>query len=365
MQKQLIMKYNIEVNPTNNSKLSELDFNNIPFGKVFSDHMFVADYYDGAWRDLRIEAYQPLSLTPATMVLHYAQTIFEGMKVLKSPDGIPLLFRPEMHAKRFNRSAHRMAMPDVPEDLFEQAIRELIQLDYKWIPDVPESALYIRPFMFGNDPYIGVRPSDRYQFIIFTAPVGSYYADPVKLLATSQYVRAVEGGTGFAKTGGNYAASLLPQKEARAAGFDQIMWLDAVEHKYIHECGTMNIFIIIDGKVITPATEEGTILEGITRDTFIHLLRASGYEVEIRPVSIDELIEAVDAGKVQDMFGSGTAAVVAPISHFHYKGTTYELPEVANRTISQQLKKDMNNIRSGKSEDLFNWVKPIALAIEQ
>lgn len=358
------MKYDIDVQLSNASRIDEVDFDNIPFGKVFSDHMFVADYYDGQWQDFRIVPFQPLSMSPSSMVLHYAQTIFEGMKVMKSPEGTPLLFRPEMHAKRFNRSARRMAMPELPEALYHQALRELIAIDHAWIPTAPDSALYVRPFMIANDPFIGIRPSETYKFIIFTAPVGAYYAEPVKLLATDRYVRAVKGGTGFAKAGGNYAATLLPQQEAREQGFDQLMWLDAVEHKYIDECGTMNLFFVIDGKVITPTTEHGTVLEGITRDSFIHILRDQGFTVEARRISIDEVVAASQAGTLQDMFGAGTAAVVAPVSHYHYEGTTYELPPVADRPVSQRIKQTLNDLRSGQIEDKFGWTHPVKVLVE-
>lgn len=353
------MKYNIDVTFADSTNIHSVDFNNIPFGKVFSDHMFIADFYNGEWQDLRIVPFQPLSMSPSAMVLHYAQTIFEGMKVMQSPEGTPLLFRPEMHATRLNRSAARMAMPEFPEELFLQALNELIAIDHRWIPDTPDSALYVRPFMIANDQYIGIRPSETYKFIIFTAPVGAYYADPVKLWATDKYVRAVKGGTGFAKAGGNYAATLLPQKEARAKGFDQIMWLDAEHHKYIDECGTMNLFFVIGDTVVTPSTEAGTVLSGITRDSFIKILRDKGYKVEERLISIDEIVEASKNNTLVDAFGAGTAAVVAPVSHFHYEDVTYELPPVEGRIISAMLKEELNNLRSGKIEDRFGWTQPV------
>ncbi|MGB0863108.1 MAG: branched-chain amino acid aminotransferase [Saprospiraceae bacterium] len=358
------MKYSIDINLTDASKVSEVDFNNIPFGKVFSDHMFMADYEDGEWKNFEIVPFQPLNLYPSAIVLHYAQTIFEGMKVMKNPAGEPVLFRPEMHSQRLNRSARRMAMPELPEDLFLQALTELISIDHNWIPNTPDSALYVRPFMIANDQFIGVRPSETYKFIIFTAPVGAYYSKPVKLWATDKYVRAIEGGTGFAKAGGNYAASLLPQREAQAQGFDQVMWLDGIEHKYIHECGTMNLFFVIDGVVVTPSLDAGTVLAGITRNSFIHLLKARGYEVQERPITIDELVEATKTGKVQDVFGAGTAAVVAPVESVHYKGVTYEFPEMEGRKISKQLKIDLNEVRSGQSEDTFGWTHPLNVLVE-
>lgn len=358
------MNNTIKVNLIHSSRLKEVDFNHIPFGRIFSDHMFVADYYDGAWQDFRIEPYQALNLAPATTVFHYAQTIFEGMKIMKSPDGTPILFRMDKHAARLNASAKRMAMPEFPAAMFQKGLSELVSIDHRWIPDTPDSALYVRPFMIATDPFIGVSASKTYKFIIFTAPVGAYYSEPVKLWASEEYVRAVKGGTGNVKAGGNYAGSLLPHHEAQKRGFDQVMWLDAHEHKYIHESGTMNLFFIIDGKVITPSLDSGAILPGITRDSFIHLLRARGLQVEERPISIDEVIEASNTGQLEDIFGSGTAAVVAPVDLFHYRGVDYKVPPLETRKISSQLKEDLTNLRSGKVEDTFGWTQSIQIMVE-
>lgn len=355
------MAYDIKVQKTENSRLGELDFNNIPFGKIFSDHMFIADYDGEKWTDLRIVPYADFLISPASMVLHYSQTIFEGMKVAKGADGTPYLFRPEMNLRRINKSTARMAMPQFPEDLFLQALNELISLDNEWIPTVPDSSLYVRPLMFANDPYIGVRPSETYRFFIFTAPVGAYYSSQVKLLATEKNIRAAKGGTGFAKTGGNYAATLLPMQEAKELGFDQVMWLDAKEYKYIQECGTMNLFFIIDGKAVTPSLEDGTILEGITRDTFITMLRDRGITVEERPISIEELIAAHKAGKLEDAFGTGTAAVVTPVELFNYRGENYALPALETRTISAQLKTDLELLRKGELVDKFGWIHAVSI----
>ena len=239
------MKYQINVSKTTQSKLPQLDFNHIPFGKVFSDHMFVADYKDGAWTDLRIIPFGYFEMHPANMTLHYSQTIFEGMKASKNKEGVALLLRPELHAQRLNASADRMCMPHVPEDLFLQALHELIALDSEWIPDLPGTSLYIRPYMFATDEFIGVKPSETYKFIIFTCPVGSYYDKPVSLVTEQTFVRAVNGLTGEAKAGGNYAASLLPAKLAKEAGYDQVIWMESPEFKKVQEVGTMNLFFVI------------------------------------------------------------------------------------------------------------------------
>mgnify|MGYP000038261920 CR=1 FL=1 len=353
------MKYNFNVQLTNQSKLSQIDFNNIPFGRVFSDHMFIADYNGEEWTDLRIVPYGNLEMSPASSVLHYSQTVFEGMKATKDADGTPLLFRPEQNARRLNKSAARMAMPELPEDLFMQALNQLIALDHEWIPNVPDSSLYIRPYMFANDPFIGVKPSTNYRFIMFTAPVGAYYSGAVKLLASEKYIRAAIGGTGAAKAGGNYAATLLPQLEAQKQGFDQLMWLDANEFKYIQECGTMNLFFIVDGKVLTPSLKNDTILHGITRDSFVQLLRSYGLEVEERRISIDEIVDASKAGKIEDCFGAGTAAVVAPVASFNYRDTNYELPALETRKHSIRLKEDLTNLRKGTLEDKFGWMQKV------
>jgi len=352
------MKYEIPVTKTSQSRLSEVDFNDIPFGRVFSDHMFMCDYKDGRWEEPRIVPFGPFSIHPAAMGLHYGQSIFEGMKASKSHDGRPLLFRPEMHAKRINASAERMCMPAFPEELFLQGLKKLVGLDAAWIPPKAGSALYIRPLMFANDEFIGVKPSLTYKFIIFTGPVGPYYPKPVSLRAEQKYVRAVEGGTGEAKTAGNYAGALLPAKRAQEEGFDQVMWLDAHEFKYIQEVGTMNIFFVIDGTIVTPPTG-GTILKGITRDSILTILRDKGYEVDIRPITVDELIEAHRAGKLEEAFGSGTAAVVAHVSKIGIGSEVLTLPPMEERRIGELAKKTINDMRAGLIPDPYGWIEEV------
>jgi branched-chain amino acid aminotransferase len=353
------MKFNIKITKAQNSRLGQVDFDDIPFGRVFSDHMFVADYKDGEWHSPRIVPFGRFEMHPAAMVLHYGQAIFEGMKASKSHDGTPFFLRPEMHAKRLNNSARRMCMPEVPEALFLEALHTLVDLDSDWIPPQEGSALYIRPYMFATDEFIGVKPSATYRFIIFTGPVGPYYPKPVSLIADRQFARAaVQGGTGEAKVAGNYAASLLPAKLANEKGYDQVMWLDSREFKYIQEVGTMNIFFVIDGTVVTPKLDGG-ILPGITRDTILKLLPEHGYKVEERPIAIDELVDAYKAGKLQEVFGSGTAAVVAHVSKVAYDGFEMELPPVEKRKVGPFIKAQIDGMRSGKIEDKHGWIVPV------
>ncbi len=353
------MKYEIEINKTENSKLKDFDINNASFGKVYSDHMFCAEYADGEWKNFSIQPFGPITLTPANLTLHYGQSVFEGMKASKDSEGNPMLFRLDRHISRLNRSAERMGMPSFPADLFNQALELLVSIDYKWIPEAP-SALYIRPFMFAADEFIGVRSSDTFKFIIFTGPVSNYYTKPVKLLTAQKYIRAAKGGVGYAKTAGNYAATLYPMNIASKMGYDQIMWMSA-DFEYVQECGTMNLFFVIDGRVVTPTTIDGTILEGITRDSFITLLKEKGIRVEERHVNIKEIVEAHENGTLEDVFGAGTAAVVAPVSELTYRDKVMKLPPIEGREISKFLKEELSNIRSGATEDRFNWIHKVKI----
>ncbi len=350
----MIAAKNISVNKVSISKVSELDFDNIPFGKAFTDHMFVADYKDGAWSDFRIEPFAHFSIHPANIAWHYGQAIFEGMKATKSTEGIPMLFRPEMHGKRINKSAVRMCMPEFPEDIFGEALYELVKLEQNWIPKKEGSALYIRPYMVAMDEFIGVQVAKSYKFIIFCCPVGPYYSKSLKLKAETEYIRAAKGGTGFAKAAGNYGGSLYPTELAKNEGYDQILWLDAKEFKYAQEVGTMNIFFVIDNKVITPAIDDGTILEGITRDSLIKILIEKGHHIEERPISIEEIMEAGHNGKLQEVFGAGTAAVVANVKEIGYQNDNIRLnPD--NYQIAPMLKDTINGIRSNRLKDPFGW----------
>ena len=348
----------IKTTKVTQSKLSDLDFDNIPFGRTFSDHMFVADYKDGEWTNLEIVPFGPFEISPVNLALHYGQSIFEGMKATKMQDGSTVFFRPEMHVDRINASARRMCMPEIPGELFMSALHELVALEKDWIPPTKGSALYIRPFMFATTPMLGVQVATEYKFIIVTGPVGPYYPKPVKLWAETEYIRASEGGVGEAKTAGNYAASLLPAKLAKERGCDQVLWLDGKEFKYIQEVGTMNIFFVINGKVITPSTT-GAILKGITRNSFLHILREQGIEVEERLISIEEIVEAHMDGTLQEAFGSGTAAVVANVSDILYKDVHMKLPPVETHKIAAYLKATINGMRTGEIPDAFNWIVPV------
>ena len=352
------MSAKITIHRSSESRLSSLDFDDIPFGTTFSDHMFVAEYNGNNWEKLRIEPFANFSVHPACFALHYGQAIFEGMKASKNIDGKAMLFRPEMHARRLNASARRMCMPELPEEIFLEAIHQLVSLDQGWIPSQEGSSLYIRPFMFACDEFFGVRPGERYMFVIYTGPVGPYYAKPVRLRAELEYVRAIPGGTGEAKAAGNYAGALQATQLAKAAGFDQVMWMDGHEFRYVQEVGTMNIFFVIDGKVVTPKTD-GAILKGITRDSILTILREEGYEVEEMPVDIHDLVAASEAGKLEEAFGAGTAAVVAPISEIAYKDKLMKLPSADTFAVARKVKDIINGLRSGRVEDTRDWVVPV------
>lgn len=353
------MKYPISVELSKNSRIGEVDFNNLVFGRSISDHMFVADFKDGAWTDCRVMPYGPMSMSPATMALHYGQAIFEGMKANKhAVTGEPLLFRPEMHVERINRSAARMAMQPIPSEIFLNALHLLLDLDSAWIPQSEGSALYLRPHMFATDTTLGVKASDTYRFVIMTSPVGPYYPKPIRLLVAQKYVRAFPGGVGFAKAAGNYGAALAPAAMAKEKGFDQMLWLDGLEFKYLQECGTMNIMCVIGDTVVTPNLTD-TILAGITRDSLIHLMRDLGIKVEERPITIQEVVEAHKSGELKEMFGAGTAAVVSNVSEFSYKEEIFTLPPVEGRTIAPRIKKVLEDYKKALLPDKFNWLIPV------
>ncbi|MFM2326909.1 MAG: hypothetical protein RIR31_1111 [Bacteroidota bacterium] len=303
----------INVTKTTHSKLSDINLENLPFGKYFTDHMLEVDYEDGEWKNAEIKPYQPLMLAPSLAALHYGQAIFEGIKAYKNTDGDAFIFRPYDNFKRFNTSAERMAMPQVPEEIFMEGMRLLIEIDKNWIPNQKDHSLYIRPFMFSSDEMIGVRPSEKYKFLIILSPTGPYYAAPMRINVEEKYVRAVPGGVGFAKAAGNYAGAMYATAQAKLKGYDQVLWTDALEHKYVQECGVMNVFFIIGNTAITPDLDEGTILAGVTRDSVIVLLREMGYTVEERAISIDEIIDAHKAGTLREVFGTGTAATISMI----------------------------------------------------
>ena len=346
---------NIDIRKTAKSRINEIDFANIPFGKVYADHMFVADYDGKQWKDFRIEPYAPLQLSPANTTLHYGQSIFEGMKAYKNKAGDVLIFRPKENFKRLNRSAERMCIPQLPEEVFMNGLSELLKLDKAWVPGNPNTSLYIRPFIFGADDYIGIRPSDTYKFMIFTCPVGSYYSAPVKVKIETEYSRAAPGGTGAAKAAGNYAGSLYPAMLAHQQGYQQLLWTDARSHQFIEESGTMNVMFVIDDTLVTSPAGD-TILAGITRDSVLTLARDWGYKVEERKVGVKEVIEAAESGRLKEAFGTGTAATIAHIEAIGYEGRDYKLPPVESQGFSHKVLKALDEIKTGQAKDKWNWV---------
>lgn len=347
---------NIHITKTDKSRLSEVDFNNLPFGKIFSDHMFEIDFEDGAWQTPTIVPFRNLELHPATSALHYGQAIFEGLKAQKSASGEVILFRAADNAKRFNESAERMCMAALPENIFLEALRTLIDLDRDWVPSNEGQSLYIRPFMIATDDYVGIRPSERYKFVIITSPVGHYYSEPVRVKIETYYTRAAEGGVGRAKAAGNYASSLYPAKLAAEEGFRQLIWTDAKTHTFIEEAGTMNVVFVINDTIITPDENKDTILKGITKRSVLDLAKDWGYKIEERPVKVEEVISALKNGTLQDAFGAGTAATIAPISHIGFDGEVYELPGIETRAFSNKVKEHINEYKKGNIEDKFNWL---------
>jgi branched-chain amino acid aminotransferase len=332
-----------------------MDFDHLPFGKYFSDHMLEADYAGGEWKQVSIRPYQPIMIDPSIMALHYGQSIFEGIKAYRDQDGGAFIFRPYDNFRRFNISADRMEMPAVPEEIFIEGMRQLIALDKDWIPAKPDYSLYIRPFMFATDAALGVRPSDTYKFMILLSPTGPYYAAPMKIYVEEKYTRAAPGGVGFAKNAGNYGASLKAAREAREQGYDQVLWTDAFEHKWLQEVGTMNVFFVLGDTVVTPSLEEGTILAGVTRDSVITLLREQGLNVEERKISIEEVVNAHRSGKLTEIFGSGTAATISYIRELKYKHYVMTFDTSSFKT-SQAVKRILTEIREGKRADSHGWL---------
>jgi branched-chain amino acid aminotransferase len=345
----------IDYLPALESRISKVDFSKMVFGKVYSDHMFVADYTKGQWKDFRIEPYDLLSFTPGSAILHYGQSVFEGLKAYRNDVGEILIFRPDKNAKRLNLSAERMCIPTLSEDLFMKGLTELIKKDKEWVPSLSGTSLYIRPYIFAMDEYIGIRPSETYKFIIFTCPVGAYYSKPLKVKIETEFSRSVQGGTGYAKAAGNYAGSLYPAKLAQKEGYDQLIWTDGVTHKYIEEAGTMNIMFVVGDKVLT-ATTNDTVLSGITRESVLTIARDWGIKVEERQVSVAEIVQALKAGAVKEAFGTGTAATITKIETIGYEGTDFDLPVNDERSFSTRVLKELDDIRTGKKPDERGWV---------
>lgn len=349
----------ISIEKISQSKIAEVDFNNIVFGKQFSDHMFVADYKDGKWSDFKIMPFGKIEVSPACAALHYGQAVFEGMKAYKNEQNEVLLFRPLDNAKRLNISAKRLCMPEIPEDIFMEGLTQLIKLDSEWVPKTEGSSLYIRPYMFASEQLLGVRPADEYKFIIFTAPVNSYYAEPVNVKIETSYSRATEGGVGYAKAAGNYAAALYPAKLGQDAGYQQLIWTDSVNHEYIEESGTMNVMFHIGDKLITPNLDFKTTLAGITRNSVLTLAKDLGITVEERRVSVTEVINAAKEGALKDVFGTGTAATIAQVASITFKDDKYVLPKIEERELSNKLAKMLQDIKHEKIEDKYSWIHKI------
>ena len=343
----------IHIEKVKESKAKHLDFNDIPLGRTFTDHMFLCTYENGAWQTPKIVPMGALTTHPAAMALHYGQAIFEGMKATIDANGTPMLFRPEQNAKRLNLSARRLGMPEFPEDLFVQALKVLVGLDKNWIPPQQGSALYLRPFMYADEAFIGMRAATQYKFIIMASPSNPIYTKRVRLYAETNFIRAAHGGTGEAKAAGNYAAAILPTENAKAKGYDQVLWLDAHNFKSIQEVGTMNIFFKIKGKIITPNLD-GAILAGITRMSVIELLRHKGYEVTERTISIDEIIEASKNGTLEEAFGTGTAVGIAMIQEIGYKDNVIHVSNESS--VGQMVLETINGVRAGKIPDELRWM---------
>ena len=349
---------NIRIEKTTNPKPIPGPENPLTFGTIFTDHMFVMDYETGkGWHDARIVPYAPLTLDPSAMVFHYGQEMFEGLKAYKTEDGRTLLFRPDKNIERANRTNRRICIPEIPEEDFLQAIKEVVKTDEAWIPTKPGTSLYIRPFVIATDPFLGVRPSDTYKFIIILSPVGAYYPEglnPVKIWIEDEFVRAVKGGIGEAKVGANYVASLKSQVKAHDAGYSQVLWLDGVERKYIEEVGAMNIFFKINGTVVTPVLN-GSILPGVTRDTAINLCKSWGLPVEERKISVYELVAAAKSGELEEVFGTGTAAVVSPVGELRFEEELMQIGNGGIGEVSQRLYDTITGIQLGKVEDTYGW----------
>lgn len=353
------MNSEILVQKTDNPK-PKPDWNNLGFGNYYTDHMFVLDYTQGkGWHDPRIVPYAPLVLDPATMVLHYGQATFEGLKAYKAPDGRILLFRPYDNARRMNNSNERLCIPTLDPEFFVKAIRSLIEVEKDWIPEAEGTSLYIRPFVIATDPHLGVHPSHTYKFMIILSPVGAYYPEginPVKIYVEQKYVRAVRGGLGYTKTPANYAASLKAQEEAEQKGYTQVLWLDGIEKKYVDEVGTMNVAFKINGELVTPSLEEGNLLPGITRDSTLKLVRDWGIKVTERKITIEEIYKAHAEGKLEEAFGTGTAAVISPVGELNWEGQVISINDGKTGELATRIYETVTGIQWGQLPDPYGWI---------
>jgi branched-chain amino acid aminotransferase len=344
----------IEVRKTTYSKIHEVDFDNLEFGKYTSDHMLVCDYAGGEWQQPMIIPLSNLSLHPTTLALHYGQTVFEGMKAFRMKDGSINIFRMEKHYERFVRSLDRMCMAVPPKEIFEEGLMKLVEADRAWVPQAPGTALYLRPFVYASEAKFGMKIAEQYRFIVFTGPVPELYARPIKVKVETNFIRAARGGTGFAKCGGNYGGAFYPTKKAREEGYDQVLWTDAKENKYIEESGMMNVMFVIDGKLVTAPLSD-SILEGVTRESLMTIANDLGYPVEERQITTGELVIAFLNNKITEAFGAGTAAVVAPIQVVGINGIDYTLPVYNNNSLHRRVKHKLERIRTGQEEDVYGW----------
>ncbi len=345
----------MKITKATNSRIDTVNFDNLPFGTTFTDHMLVCEYSGGKWGEVEIKPYGPLSFTPALHTLHYGQALFEGQKAYYMDDGSIGIFRPLMNAKRLNHSARRMLMPEFPEETFMEGMKSLVELDRKWVPEKEGYALYLRPFMFGSSEFVAARPSEKYTFCIICSPVGPYYAGDVKVKVEETYTRSASGGVGSTKCAGNYGGAFFPTDQAKKEGYTQVIWTDHKNHELVEESGTMNVGFVIGDKFITPPLSD-RILAGITRDSILQLMRDRNIlEVEERPVKISEVMEAAKNGSLKEAFGMGTAAVVSQISTIGYRGEDFSIP-VPKDGIAMQIKKQLTDLRMGKAEDPYNWM---------
>ncbi|MCA6380554.1 MAG: branched-chain amino acid aminotransferase [Cytophagales bacterium] len=344
----------IHVERVAKSRLSSIDFNNLGFGAHISDHMLMVDYKDGQWQEPKIVPFGNLELSPAMLALHYGQSVFEGMKAFKNDQGTITIFRPERHHKRLLKSLDRMCMPAIGEELFLQSLSALIEVDADWIPTTEGASLYLRPFVFASEAKLGVKVAEEYKFIILTSPVGPYFSKPIRVKVEEEFVRAAEGGTGFAKCAGNYGGAFYPTMLAQKQGFDQVLWTDAKDHKYIDESGAMNVMFVLNGKLVTPKLST-SLLDGVTRDSILTLASTLGVEKEERRVSVAEIEEAFKNKTITEAFGVGTAAVVSQIATIHIHGTDYNLPPIDASSFQLRVKKKLNDIRKGIETDVHNW----------
>lgn len=336
------------------SRMPDVDFNNLEFGKYISDHMLMVDYLQNKWQEPTIVPFGDIPMSPAMLSLHYGQSVFEGMKAFKNKHGDICIFRPQKHSERLNKSLARMCMPEIPEGLFIQSLHAIVEFDQAWIPTSDGASLYIRPIVFAYEPRLGVKIADHFKFFVLTSPAGAYFNKPTRLKVEETFVRAAEGGTGFAKCAGNYGGAFYPTQMARQEGFDQVLWTDAKEHKYIDEAGVMNVMFVINGKLITPKLTSA-LLDGVTRDTILSLAPGLGMTVEQRKVSVAEIEEGFKNGSVTEAFGTGTAAVVSPIATINIHGVDYDLPAVGVESFQQRVKEKLTSIRLGFEPDVHGW----------